>query len=114
MPNSISRIYTRILSESQIRSLELSVGSKVLIEITDLGSIPNIEFGCLTITDGGYTLTIDSDGEEIDEAYEYLQRLVDEKCLVRFAPPSDKSIFYVWQFLDWKYNSARILTISLN
>ena len=131
MSNSTSRIYTRILSESQIRSLGLSVGSKVLIEITNpigeilpvpvkigdkvgFESIPNIELGYLTVTDGGYTLRIDSDGEEIIEAYEYLQGRVDEGCLVRFAPPSDKSTFYAWQVIDWKYNSERILTILLN
>ena len=114
MTSSTSRIYTRILSESQIRSLGLSIGSKISIEITNPSSIPNIEFGYLTVTDGGYTLTIDSDGEEIIEAYEYLQGRVDEGCLVRFAPPSDKSTFYAWQVIDWKYNSERILTILLN
>jgi hypothetical protein len=129
MTNSKSRIYTQALSESQIRSLDLPVDSKVLLEITNpsggalpvkigdkvgFESIPSIEFGYLTTTSDGYTLKFDSDDEEITEAYEYLQERVNEGFRLRFAPPSDKPVWYVWQSSDWKYNTNRILTISLN
>jgi hypothetical protein len=131
MPNSTSRIYTQILSESQIRSLGSSVGSKVLIEITNpigeilpvpvkigdkvgFESIPSIEFGYLTVTSDGYILRIDSGGEEIIEAYKYLQERVNEGCWLRFAPRGDRPVWYLWQSIDWKYNAKGILTISLN
>lgn len=131
MVTSKSPIFTQVLSESQIQSLTLPVGSKILIEITNLTSevstvpvkvgdkvgfesIPSIEFGYITVTSDGYTLRIDSNGEEITEAYKYLQGRVNEGCWVRFAPPSDNPVFYVWQSSNWEYNAKRILTISLN
>jgi hypothetical protein len=118
MTSSKSRIQTQI-SESQIRSLGLPVGSKVLLELTNprlenfidgLGK----ELGYLTITSDGYTLKIDSDDKEITEAYEYLQERINEGSRLKFAPPSDKPVFYIWQSSDWKYNAKKILTISLN
>ncbi len=119
MAHATHRIYTQVLSETQIRSLNLPVESKVLLELTNPrleNSLDGLgkESGYLTTTTDGYTLRIDSDDEEIAEAYEYLQERVNDGCWVRFSPPSDKSTFYVWQAFDWKYNSAGILTISLN
>ena len=119
MAHATHRIYTQVLSETQIRSLDLPVRSKVLIELTirhleDFQAGLGKELGYLTTTDDGYTLNFDSEGEEIIEPYEYLQERVNEGCWVRFAPPSDKPVFYVWQSSDWKYNAKGILTISLN
>jgi hypothetical protein len=107
------------ISESQIRSLDLPVESKVLLELTNprLGNFLDglgKERGYLTTTKDGYTLKFDSDDEEIIEAHEYLQERVNEGFRLRFAPPSDKPVWYVWQSSDWKYNANRILTISLN
>lgn len=119
MARSKPHIYKQTFSQSQIKVLNLPIRSKVLIELT----IPHLEsfraglgkeLGYLTITDDGYILKIDSEDEEITNAYEYLRERVSEGCCVRFAPPSDKPVFYVWQSSDWTYNANRILTISRN
>jgi hypothetical protein len=114
-----SRTFKKVLSDSQIRSLNLPIGSKVSLEFTaqhleGFQACLGKESGHLTTTSDGYTLKIDSDDEEIIEAYKYLQERVDEGCWVRFALHGDKPTFYVWQSSDWKYNANGILTISLN
>jgi hypothetical protein len=131
MATSKSRTFIQSLSESQIQSLALPVGSKILIEIATpanevspvpikigdkvgFESIPSIEFGYLTVTNDGYTLRIDSGGEEITEAYEYLQGRVNEGCRVKFALPSDNPTWYYWKSIDWKPQANGNLAISLN
>jgi hypothetical protein len=114
-----SRPFKKVLSGSQIRSLDLPVSSKVLIEFTtphseSFRAFPGKESGYLTIASDGYTLKFESFDEEIIEALEYLQEQVNEGCWLRFAIPSNKPVWYVWQSSDWKYNANRILTISLN
>jgi hypothetical protein len=132
MANLNSRTYIKTLSESQMQVLSLPVGSKVLIKITnpigEVSPLPikigdkvgfervlSIEDGEITIdNDGAYTLRIDSESDRIVDAYKHLQQQVNKGCWVRFALPSNKPIWYLWQSINWKYNSTRILTISLN
>jgi hypothetical protein len=123
-----SHSFNQILSKSQIQSLGLPIGSKVLIELTNptgkvsakqIGDevgyecVPGIEFGQITILEGGYSLKLDSDDEEIIEAYEHLQELVNKGYRVRFALPSDRSTLWVWQQEPWLMVGG-ILKISVN
>jgi hypothetical protein len=113
--------HCRILSESQIQTLDLPVGSIVLIEVTDprLTAInPDLgkQYGEIAITDDGYTLKIDSEDEEIPEFIEYLQNLVNGGSWVRFALPDNRSTWWVWQEKPWQYgkNSKGVKALYLS
>ena len=119
MTKSKHPIYKRTFSSSQIKALNLSIGSKVLIELT----IPHLEsfraglgkeFGYLTITDDGYTLKIDSEDEEITDGYKYLLERFNDGCRVMFALPSDNPTLYHWESSDWFPQANGTLAISLN
>ncbi|PSB57754.1 hypothetical protein C7B77_07275 [Chamaesiphon polymorphus CCALA 037] len=104
-----SCIPNKVLSPEQIHALDLPIGIKVSIEITNphLRADLGIEKGYLTITDSGYTFNFDSEGEEIIDAYEYLQQRFNEGCWVRFSLTSDKPIWYIWQSKPWCYGKPR-------
>ncbi len=117
-----------VLCPEQISLLDLSIGSQILIEITNpIGSvraiqigdvagyerIPKKEFGAIVISTDGYTLKLDSADEEIPNAYEYLQERSNEGHSIRFAFPDDESTWWVWQTQPWQ-KGRKGLTIAFN
>ena len=98
------------LSQKQIELLGLPIGSTVLIEINTprlahISASLGKECRQITITNDGYSLDIDAEALEAAEAYGYLQKRVTEGCFIRFALPSDDSIWYVWGSMNWQRDS---------
>jgi hypothetical protein len=108
------------LCESQIQLLDLPIGSKLSIQLSN-SRLDNYQAGLgkdsgyITITEDVYTLKLASLDEEIVQAYGFLQEQTNDGYRVMFSLSDRPFVWFHWGEIPWRWhqvNGVKSLRIS--